>query len=195
MSTNASETATHPSTGLVNGLAWSFIALSAGSLLLAAVQYLLFAYVVQMEPLRATIADAINLKLLPRSAMAVVEHMPGIFMALFVTSLLTLLISIALLKRRNWARIAFVWITIATALLHIAGLLLPFYFMHDFSAALNDMPPELRAGVAPLMKVLSIVSIVMGIAFTGFFAWIARRLLSAEIRQEFVARDAPEESQ
>jgi hypothetical protein len=194
MSTNASETATDPSTSLVNGLAWSFIALSAGSLLLATVQYLLFAYVVQMEPLRATIADAINLKLLPCSAMAVVEHLPDIFMALFVTSLLTLLISIALLKRRNWARIAFVWIMIATAIMHIAGLLLPFYFMHDFSAALDDMPPELRGVATTVMNILSVMSVVMGIAFTSFFAWIARRLLSAEIRQEFIASDAPEES-
>jgi len=43
----------------VNGLAWTFIVLSALSVLLAAVLYALFAHLLPLEPLRATLADAI----------------------------------------------------------------------------------------------------------------------------------------
>lgn len=173
----------------VNGLAWSFIGLSALSLLLAAVQYLLFAHLLPMAPLRAALADAITLKLLPASALQLLAHLPGICIALFAVSLLTLLVSIALLQRRNWARITFAWIMIATALAHLAGLLLPFYFSHDFSAALNAMPPELHGMAVTVTRMLSAMSIVMGIAFGAAFAWIAKRLFSAEIAREFAARD------
>ena len=111
----------------MTGLAWSFIGLAAFSALLAGFQTLLFTYLVPMEALRAVFADAISLKLLPPATINVLAHLPGIGIALFIVSVLTLVVSIALLKRRNWARIAFGWIMIATAILHLAGLLLPFY--------------------------------------------------------------------
>jgi hypothetical protein len=179
----------NPATTFVSGLAWTFIGLTAVSVLLAAGLYTLFAYLLPIEPLRAVFTDAISLKLLPPSALKVLEHLPGICIALFAASLLTLLVSIALLQRRNWARIAFAWIMIATAIAHIAGLLLPFYFMHDFSAALNDVPPELRGVATGVTRLLAVVSIVTGIAFAGCFAWLAKQLFSAELARQFVARD------
>lgn len=179
-------------TSFVNGLAWSFIGLTALSALLAAVLYTLFTYVVPIEALRGALADAINLKLLPPSALKAVAHLSTLFIALFAASLLTLLVCIALLRRRNWARITFAWIMIATAIAHIAGLLLPFYFMHDFSVALNEMPPALRGVASTVTGIISVMSIVMGIAFACFFAWVAKRLLSAEIKQKFLARNATE---
>lgn len=173
----------------MNGLAWSFIGLSALSLLLAAVQYVLFAHLLPLMPLRAALADAISLKLLPPVALSILAHLPALFMALFAFSLLTLLVSIALLQRWNWARLTFAWMMIATALAHLAGLLLPFYVAHDFSAALNAMPPEMHSVAVTVTRMLSAMSIVMGIAFGAAFAWIAKRLFSAEIAREFVARD------
>jgi hypothetical protein len=178
-----------PSAGFVSGLSWSFIGLSAFTLLLAAAQYVLFVHVVPMEPLRAAFTDAINLKLLPPSALKILAHLPSILIVLFAASLLTLLISISLLKRKNWARIAFAAIMIATALLHFAGLLLPFYFMQEFADVLNSMPPEVRGVASAMMKMLSAMSMVMGIAFGVAFGWIAMRLFSAEIIREFAATD------
>jgi len=114
---------------------------------------------------------------------------PAFCAALCAASLLTLWVSVALLKRRNWARIGFAWIMIATAILHFAGIVLPFYLMPEFSALLNDMPPDIRGVVGNLAQMLSAMSIVMGIAFGVAFAWIAKRLFSAEIAREFAARD------
>ncbi len=181
---------TAKTTAFVNGLARSFILLGVLSTLLVAVQYTLFAHVIPMAPLRAAITDAISLKLMPPSALTLLQHLPNILIALFIASVLTLLVSIALLKRKNWARIAFAWIMIATALLHLAGLLLPFYFAHDFSNAINSMPPEVRGVANGMAKLLSVTSMVMGIAFGVAFAWIAKRLFSAEIAQAFCARPA-----
>jgi len=178
-------------TPFVSGLAWSFIGLGGLTMMLALIPSLLFAYVVPVEPLRVTVAEAISLKLLPPWAITAVGHLPTLFMALFAGSLLTLLVSIALLQRKNWARIAFAWIMIATAAIHLAGLVLPFYLMHDFSAAINHMPPELRGVATTVTSLLAVISSIMGIVFAGFFAWVAKRLFSAEIRREFLAHSKP----
>ena len=180
-------TPTAPQTSFVTGLAWSFIGLAGVSLLLAVIQYVLVAHVLPMNDMRAALLDAIKMNLLPPLAMTVFENMRGITVVLAAASLLTLLVSIGLLYRQNWARLAFAWIMIAAAAAHVAGALLPVYYLHDFSLAADAMPPELRGVVAAVTKILTGFSIVMCIAFAGFFAWIAQRLLSADIRREFAA--------
>lgn len=160
-------------------------------MVLTLIPALLFAHVVPLEPLRATVAEAVGLKLLPPLAVTAVGHLPTLFMALFAGSLLTLLVSIALLQRKNWARIAFAWIMIVTATIHLAGLVLPFYLMHDFSAAINQMPAELRGVATTVTGLLAVISSVMGIVFAGFFAWVAKRLISVEITREFLAHGRP----
>jgi len=167
----------------VSGLAWTFIGLSALSAVLSAVLYVLSAHLLPMEPRRAAVAEAIHLKLLPPWSMTVLEQSTNLLIVCVAASLLTLLVSIALLKRKNWARVAFAWIMVATALLHLAGLVLPFYLMHDFFA---DMPPELRGIATRVATVLSVVSGVMGLVFAGFFAWAAKRLFAGDIKREFL---------
>ncbi len=173
----------------INGLGWSFIALSVLSMLLAAVQYTLFAHLIPPEPLRAAIADAVYLKLLPPSALTVLRHVPAIALALFALGAVTLLVSIALLKRKPWARTVFAWTMIATAILHVAGLLLPFYIARDFSAALDEMPLDIRAFASTMATLLSIISMVMGVVFACAFAWVAKQLFAVDIVREFVSRD------
>ena len=63
--------------------------------------------------------------------------------------------------------------------------------MHDFSAALNTMPHEIRSIAGSMMKMLSVMSMVMGVAFGVAFAWIARQMFSAEIAREFVSGNHP----
>jgi hypothetical protein len=172
----------------VSGLAWSFIGLSGLSMILALIPAILLAFVVPLEPLRASVAEAVGFKLLPPLAMAAVDYLPTLFMVLFAGSLLTFVVSIALLKRKNWARIAFTWIMIVTAAIHLAGLALPFYLRHDFFAAVTNLPPDLRGMGTTVAVMLAVTSSVIGIAFAGFFSWVAKRLFSADIRQEFLAQ-------
>lgn len=172
-------------TSFVSGLAWSFIGLAGISLLLAPLQYVLFSRVLPMDIVQEMMLDAIKQNLLPQSIVTIIDHIHMISVVLIFTSSLTLALSIALLKRKNWARVAFVWLMILAALVHFAGIFLPFYDLSGFSPAANAIPPELRGIVKIIKNMLSVVSIVMGIAFSGFFAWAAKRLLSAEIKREF----------
>ncbi len=179
--------ARNPAASFVHGLAWTFIGVSAVSALLAAMIYALFAHLLPQEPLRATFADAISLKLLPPSALQLLDYLPAVSLTLFALTLLALLVSIALLRLKPWARIAFAWIMIATALAHFAGVVLPFYLLRDASAMLNAMPPDIRGFASNMITVMSVISAGMGIAFGLAFAWVARQFLSAEIAQEFAS--------
>jgi len=173
-------------TSFVTGLAWSFIGLAAVSLLLAVIQYVLVARVLPMNDIRAALLDAIKMNLLPPLAMMVFENMRGIAVALAGASLLTLLISIGLLHRQNWARLAFAWMMIAAVALHIAGAVFPLYLLRDFSPAADAIPPELQGIAAFLKNMLTVISIAMGIAFAGAFGWLAQRMLSSDVKREFV---------
>lgn len=182
---SGSGTPTTPQTSFVTGLAWSFIGLAGVSLLLAAIQYVLIARVLPMDVMREMLLDMIKLNLLPPLVMAVFDNMPGIAVVMAAASLLTLLISIGLLRRHNWARLAFAWMMIAAAALHIAGAFLPLYLLRDFSPASDAIPPEFNRIAAALKNIFTIMSIVMSIAFAGVFGWMAKRLMSADIRREF----------
>jgi len=179
-------TPTAPQTGFVTGLAWSFIGLAGVSLLLAVIQYVLVARVLPMDDMRAALLDAIKMNLLPPLAMTVFENMRGIAVALAGASLLTLLISIGLLHRQNWARLAFAWMMIAAVAVHIAAAFFPFYLLRDFSSAADAIPPELQGIAAFLKNIFMVVSIAMSIAFAGAFGWLAWRLFSSGVRREFV---------
>lgn len=163
-----------------------FIGLSVLTALLVAVLYVEFVYLLPGEPLRAMLTDAISLKLLPPYSIRLQDYLLPACVALFVLSLLTLVVALAALKRKNWGRIAFAWIMIATALAHLAGVILPFYLARDVTAMLNNMPPDIRSFAGTMMKIVSFMSMVMGIIFGVAFAWIAKRFFSAEVAREFV---------
>lgn len=174
----------------INGLAWSFIGLSAITAVMVGIQYLVYAHLLPTEALRAAVSDAIEVKLLPTGALAVLEKLPLILIVTLAACLLTLGVSAALLRRRPWARVTFAIIMIITALLHFAGVLLPFFYAQQTSAWISHMPPEIHGVATMVMRALAAMSMIMGIGFGAGFAWIAKRLLSSDIRKEFQARAA-----
>jgi hypothetical protein len=156
-------------------------------MLLAAIQYVLFTRVLPMAVLREMLADIATLNVLPPTIIAAIQNMHGVSIALFITGLLTLPISIALLKRRNWARIVFAWLMIVTAIAHFAGAIVPFILLQGAAPALDAIPQELRGAVVMVKTMLMLASVVMGIVFGAGFAWVAKRLFDADVRQEFAA--------
>ena len=187
MSSTTGAAAPSKQSSFITGIAWSFIALTGISLVLAAMQYTLFAYFVPMDALREAVAEAIHLKVLPAAAMKIVEHLRTIIVVILVASLITLLVSIGLLKRYDWARITFAWIMILTAIAHVAGLALPIYFMQGLTLDTDAMPPELRDAALKTIKFVMGMTIVPGIIFAGLFAWVAKRMCDADIKREFGA--------
>lgn len=156
----------------VTVLAWILIIFNAFGVFVALIQGVVVQFVFPAMP-RAGIADQV----IPL----------GMFQLLVLASLaLTAFLvyaAYALLKRRNWARrtfvVGFVLAAVWDVLCVIAVVL--------GASILGEVPVSAAdpAGLATAFRVLFWSAVVLGIAFAVLFAWLAKRLLSPEIRAEF----------
>jgi hypothetical protein len=176
--------AASPAGDFVTALAYSFIALSCASLLMSLIQYLLFTHLLPKDALRELFIDAVQLNLIPALIVAIIENMHVLSIALFISAGATLLLSVALLKRREWARVLFAWFLIVTALVHFGAALLPFIFVQE---AAQPIPEELRGAVETVRTVLTVSCVGMGLVFGACFAWAAKRLFDTDVKNEFIA--------
>lgn len=119
------------------------------------------------------------------AAAMVFSHIQWLFPAFLVIASLTLISSIGLLRRWNWARLCFVGLMILGIAWHVFGMVFQFLFMSSMQAS---FPHEGMHG-APDMRMFFIatmvVSVIMAVGFSVLFGWIAKRLLSAPIAEEF----------
>jgi hypothetical protein len=172
----------------VTVLAWILIVMAGFATLIGVLQNLmlnLFFPVDQLDELsRQASADG--------KAPAVFAFMLGhfrlFFAAILVGAATTLVAAIGLLKRKNWARLLLVAMMLLSAFWQIVGIVVQQYIFADIPMPPADSPDaQAAAGFAKTFMVfVSIVSVAMGLAFAGLFAWIAKRLLAPDIKSEFV---------
>jgi hypothetical protein len=99
-------------------------------------------------------------------------------------SLTTLISSIGLLKRKNWARVVFIFIMALGIVWNIFALVMQ-HFMFDSMP--TDMPPEaVDPQFGPMMLVMKVVTYIMAIGISALFAWIIKKLVSQDIKTEFM---------
>jgi hypothetical protein len=120
---------------------------------------------------------------------AFVELMFGNFRLLFagfaVLSAAVFVSSVALLHRKNWARIAFIaFLTLGIAW-NIGALVLQQMMFAAMPALSTGAPPEFRNGFETMWTVMRAFSFVVAIALSIVFAWLITRLASGAVRREF----------
>lgn len=90
----------------------------------------------------------------------------------------------ALLQRRNWARLLFIVLFIAGAVMHLlalAGFGAGFGLLGSLPADSEFLPPEFQQGIHTMMLVLGVFLLVMTVGY----AWMAYRLCTPAIAAEF----------
>src|SRR4030095_1524929 len=92
----------------VTVVAWIFIALSGLAALMSVAQYFMAGMMMSPGPMRDTMNDAQARGDMPPAAAFMFEHFRQLIGAFFLLSLITLVASIGLLKRRDWARLGFI---------------------------------------------------------------------------------------
>jgi hypothetical protein len=93
-------------------------------------------------------------------------------------SLVILIVSIAFLKRRRWARLALMVVTG----LAFAGSLIALFAP---SAAIEPAPPEAPAAYARLLRMASTANVVVPLVVCAALGWILWRLRSPAIGDQF----------
>jgi len=175
-----------PRSSFVTVTAWIFIALSGFASLISILQNIMiqtlfhsqeFAQAMHEMPQNTPPIAGFNF------AGFMFHHFPQFFLLFLVISLTTLVFSIGLLLRKNWARLCFIGLMFFAILWQIGGIVLQLFMFSFMRGQFTQIPN------APDMSVVFIAFAVIGVLFAlGFsvlFGWIARKLMSRPIAAEF----------
>ncbi len=166
-----------PRSRLVDVVAWIYLILGGFMLVTSIAQNLMFHLVFPTEVFTEDIPDG-----MPGAAAFMFENFHlFILLPLFVSTAFVAS-SIGLIKRREWARKLFVGLMVLSVVWCFAG----FGFQVAFISGFPTPPPS--AGVpnfAAINTIMLVFSLLFSVAFSVLFGWIARRLMSWEVRREF----------
>lgn len=169
----------------VTVVAWIFIALSGFGALVGILQNIMLQTVLRSEEFGQAMQAAPLQPGLPPFATFMFEHFQWFFLAALLANVVMLVVSIGLLKRRNWARLCFIGLMILSMLWQLVGLAIQasvFSFVHDqFTAAQAQGAPDMTL----FFVVMAVVCVVFALAFGALFGWIAWKLASKPIALEF----------
>ena len=168
----------------VTVVAWIFIALSGFGTVIAALQNVML-FTVFRSPEATQALQAPPPPGTPPAAAFMASHFYLFFIAFLVISAFTLISSVGLLKRWNWARLSFIGLMALGIAWNLGGLVLQFgifsSMQEQFAASALHDGQEMQ----PFFIAIVVVSVLFAVGFSVLFAWIAKRLHSPAIVSEF----------
>jgi hypothetical protein len=173
----------NPRSTFVTVVAWIFIVLGGFATLIAILQNIMIAVMFPQEAM----SEVANAKDTPVFAGFLMAHPQVFFGAFLVASAITFISAVGLLKRQNWARLIFVAILALGIVWNLGGLALMFLAFSPMPAVPQHAPADFQHGFDTMWNVMMGLSVVIALTFAGLFGWIIKRLMSAEIKREFVA--------
>jgi hypothetical protein len=166
----------------INVLAWFFIIIGGFSTFISILQNIMFRMMFHSDEANQALRQTENAKEIPAFAGFMLNHMDLFFLLFLAVSATSLVSAIALLKRKNWARVIFIALMSLGIVWNIAGVVLQFTMFNNIPEFANkDAPPEFEN----MMRLMQAASVIMVIAFTVLFGWIIKKLVSPQIRAEF----------
>jgi hypothetical protein len=176
MTTNT-PTVPPPQSNFVTVVAWLFIVISGWATLLSVLQNIMSLIVFPHEgPPDSAFADS------PALTRFMFTHMELFFRVFLLVCIYTLVCSIGLLKRRNWARRGFIVLLAAAVVYQVAAIAVQSVFLTEWE---HGATPADEFGRSLLL--MRIFSAAIAIVLVVLFGWMIKKLLSAPIRAEFGA--------
>lgn len=171
-----------PRSTFVTKLARIFIILSAFSTLISAFQYIMFFLISPKFRMDKILQSPELASKIPPFHRFMLSHVQLLMLAMLVIFGVTLVSAIALLRRKNWARIVF--ITLMS--LGIAYSLGMFFLLPWLSDEMKGGPGGREFEAA--LPVIRVFTTGFSLGLAAVFAWIIGKLLSRPIRGEFIRR-------
>jgi hypothetical protein len=173
--------------GFISALAWSFIILAGMATVITLLQNIMITLMFPMEEMRAAMREAQKTQPMPAFFMLLFENFRLLLLAALISSVVTLVASIGLLQRRNWARLVFIAIMALGVAWNLAGLAMPFYMSDLFPEVPAHAPPGAFENFKLVWNIMIGFSVLMCLVFAALFAWVIKRLMSDDIKREFQA--------
>ena len=173
-----------PRSNFVNVVAWLFIASAGFAAVISILQNIVVNTFFPIDQMTREMTR--DVKNLPALSLFMLEHIRSFLLLFLFASVATLVSSIGLLMRKNWGRISFIAILIIGILWNLSGFVFQQFFMPSMPPNLPNTPDDFNTIFDTMKIMITIFSALMVVAFTVLFGWIIKRLLSQEIRQEFL---------
>jgi hypothetical protein len=170
----------------VTVLAWVFIGLSSFTLFIAILQNLMMHMMFRGPEFEQAIQATKDDPQAPAFASYLFEYMFVFFALFLLVSIASLLASVGLLRRRNWARLLFIALMGVGIVWNIGGFVLQLIMFPSMS----DLPGVASDDFVRQFQIMFVVMAVFGglmaLGFSALFGWIITRLVSPPIVAEFV---------
>lgn len=167
-------------------LAWIFIVFAGFTTVISLLQTILISVMLRSDEMQSSMHQTQNYQEMPTYAKFFFDSPQVIFGAFFVVCLLTLISAIGLLRRKNWARIVFIGLMGLGIVWNVVAAVFPIVMMSSFQSLPENTPSDYADSFQTMQNVIMIGSFIFAIAFAVLFGWIIKRLVSAEIRREFL---------
>lgn len=179
-------TALPPRSTFISVLAWLSIAFTGFGTLIAILQNLMLNLLFPVEQMTQSMQMPEAQAQLPAFTLFMFAHMRA-FVGGFLVFFLTLLVfSIALLKRKNWARIGFIIFLAFGIVTTLATPLIQYHLVNNvFVPPMSESGVEIPADFQIIANVMLVFSALMSLGFCALYAWLIKRLVSPSIVTEF----------
>jgi hypothetical protein len=166
----------------VNVLAWIFIVISGFTTFISILQNIMIRMMFHKEQISQSIKQAENTQHVPAFANFMFNYADLFFLLFLIVSVTSFVSAIALLKRKNWARVVFIILMSLGIAWNIIGMVLQFTMFNTLpEMAGRGAPPEF----AKMMIIMKIAGVIMAIGISALFGWIIKKLTSQQIKAEF----------
>lgn len=164
----------------ITNLGWAFLIFSLYSAAASLAQILYFLHHPPAELLGKFFTHFNIMEFLPPFFIYIFDHIQFFSVLSLVFSIVSVAASRAFLKHRDWGRVFFVVVMIVSIVFGIASLFIldAFNFNSPPNAGLREMTRQIN-------RILRLYIIILVPVITAVHGWLAYKLLSKEIKDEF----------
>ncbi|MGM0442227.1 MAG: hypothetical protein ACQEQC_07395 [Elusimicrobiota bacterium] len=171
----------------INRIAWLFLVLSSFSALGGILKIITINFASPFNEMQRIWQAPSILGQLPEFSRFFINNMQVIMIIFLLSSVLMVISSIGVLRRKNWARVIFIILLVIVIIQSIGGLLLQSYLLTKmpFSSYGIHLP-----NFKSVVTTIRAVSIFFGVIVTVFLGNIIRRFMSTEIKSKFLTEES-----
>jgi len=177
---------TDPRSSFVTTVAWISILLAGFGTFITLLQNVMV-HLMPREIFKAAVQDSSFATHMPRPTLFLLEHIDTLVLGSLLLSVVSLIVSVGLLHRRNWARILFRGLLLLGAGYSLAGLFLQRVMIPSIALRVPT-DPAMRPVAQQFEQFLGVVQIavlLLSLSFAGFFGWLFYEMGSPGVREEF----------
>jgi hypothetical protein len=169
----------------VSVVAWISMVLTGFSTFIGILQNVMLALFFPLDEFKGAMQSAKGGPDVPVFVQFMFSHFQLFFLAFLLLSGTMFVSSIGLLKRKNWARIAFVGFFAFGIVWNIAGLVFQKIFLSSMVPATSHAPADFQTQFETIATVMFVFACIMAAGISILFGWLIKRFTSTEIQAEF----------